>query len=94
MRVYLLATVLICVTTLGCGESKPKPLPGPAPPLTVADWKVLPVEEKYDEATFERLRKQDPKLNTPREWDRFMMEVVMPERRQDIPQEAPGGTGG
>ncbi len=72
----------------GCGgSSRPAPGPvGPLPPLSVEEWKTLPVEEKYDEATFDRLREEDPKLKKQREWDKFMRSVIIPERNKDIPR--------
>jgi hypothetical protein len=81
-RCFALLLVFLCV---GCsGGSSPPTLPSPLPPLTVEEWKSLPVEEKYDEGTFDRLREQDPKLKGDREWARFMKEVVVPERKIDI----------
>lgn len=70
----------------GCGSADPVPT-GPPPPLTVEAWKILPVEEKYDPGTFERLKDGDPKLHSPQAWNRFMAEVVVPERKKDIPSQ-------
>ncbi|MEZ6090075.1 MAG: hypothetical protein R3C05_19015 [Pirellulaceae bacterium] len=79
---------------VGCGdEPTPGPFLGPLPPLTVEQWRQLPVQEKYDESTFDRLREQDSNLQSERVWDKFMKEVVVPERTKDgIP--APGQPAG
>jgi hypothetical protein len=82
VRFFALLFLCLCV---GCDDSSPPTLPSPLPPLTVEEWKTLPVEEKYDEGTFDRLREQDPKLKGDREWARFMKEVVVLERKIDIP---------
>ncbi len=74
---------------LGCGGEAVENTDGPPPPLTVEAWKELPIEEKYDASTFERLKDADPKLQSDREWDKFMRNVVIPERKVDIPG-APG----
>lgn len=47
---------------------------------------MLPIEEKYDAATFERLKDATPDPESPKAWDRFMREVIVPERKRDIPQ--------
>ena len=75
---------------LGCGGDVVDESNGPPPPLTVEAWKELPIQEKYDAATFERLKDADPKLKSPREWDKFMRGVVVPERKVDIP-DTPSG---
>ncbi|WP_417744593.1 hypothetical protein [Rosistilla oblonga] len=81
----LSACVLFAVLS-GCGEEQPPAAPaGPPLPLSVEEWKQLPIEVKYDEATFDRLRDKDPKLQNDRNWHRFMKEVVVPERKLDIP---------
>ncbi len=81
-----LLSLWIIVIALGCdGEPKPpQPLVKP-PPLTVQEWKALPVEEKYDEATFQRLREADKNLHSDRVWQKFMKDVILPERKIDIP---------
>jgi hypothetical protein len=82
----LVACMLMVSVCTGCGD---RSLPPSAPPrlgaLTIDQWKQLPIEEKYDEATFERLRQQDDKLQSDRAWNRFFRKVVIPERMKDIP---------
>lgn len=83
-----LAFVMV-LGVLGCDSGpETKPLPAPPGPLTLQEWKALPVQEKYDGATFDRLRKSDPKLRSDQAWDRFFRAVVIPERKKDLP--APG----
>jgi len=86
-----LPLLLLAFAAVGCGgSSRPEPsIPAPMPTLTIEQWKEMPPEEKYDEATFDRLREADPKLKKRREWDKFMKTVVIPERKIDIPA-APG----
>ncbi|MEX0820282.1 MAG: hypothetical protein WD070_11845 [Pirellulaceae bacterium] len=83
--------LLVASFAVGCGN---EPTPGttpPAPtPLSVAQWRELPVGEKYDEATFARLKMQDPRLQTDRGWHRFMAETVVPERKKDLPDDILG----
>lgn len=59
----------------------------PPPPtvLTLEEWKKLPIPEKYDEGTFDRLRMQDPKLQDDRAWHDYMAREIIPERKKDIP---------
>jgi hypothetical protein len=87
MKPLRLLILVIFLTTIGCAPAEPTP-PQPMPtlpPLTVEAWKTLPVEEKYDEGTFDRLREADPSLRNHRAWNKFMKEVVVPERMLDIP---------
>lgn len=77
--------LLTICTAHGCGN-EPAAVTGPLPPLTVEEWKLLPIEEKYDAGTFERLKDGDPDLKSPKAWDKFMREVIVPERKTDIPQ--------
>lgn len=87
MKPLRLLILLITVTAIGCGSTElpPPQTPATLPPLTLEQWKTLPVEEKYDEGTFDRLRDADPSLKAHRAWQKFMKEVVVPERMIDIP---------
>jgi hypothetical protein len=88
LRHLFVAAVLFAVgLVVGCGEGTPKP-PAPLPPptaLTLEDWKKLPIEEKYDGATFERLKLNDPNLQHPRNWAAYEYQYIIPERKKDIP---------
>lgn len=79
---FLLVTAVFSLTA--CGETDTEPVPQTGP-LTVETWRTLPVSEKYDESSFQRLKENDPKLKSDRAWDKFMREVVIPERKKDIP---------
>jgi hypothetical protein len=84
-RLFVVSCLIAALLT-GCGKELPPPQPlGPPTPLSLAEWKKLPVELKYDEATFERLKLADPKLKSPEAWHEFMVKVVVPERKIDIP---------
>ncbi len=87
MKPLRLLILLITVTTIGCGSTELPPPQSPAmlPLLTMEQWKTLPAEEKYDEGTLDRLRDADPSLKAHRAWQKFMKEVVLPERMLDIP---------
>ena len=51
----------------------------------VIDWKKLEVVEKYEPETLDRLKLNDPMLDKERHWNKFMRDVVVPDRRKDIP---------
>lgn len=93
LTMKLAAAVLACgflILVAGCGgQPAPSPMPDAPTPLSVAQWRDLPVNEKYDEATFQRLRLHDPNLNDERTWQQFMMETVIPERTKDLPDDFP-----
>lgn len=86
MRSFWLFNCLMLCAAMGCGgEIEPRTTPLVLPPLSVEEWKTLPIEEKYDQGTFDRLREADEKLRPDRAWEKFMTEVVIPERQKDIP---------
>jgi hypothetical protein len=68
----------------GCG-GRPADAPRTPAPLSVADWQKLPVEQKYDPETFERLKLGNPKLENQRAWDEFARTVIKPARDKDLP---------
>lgn len=87
----LFTCIAIASVVVGCGGDVTPTTAPPAPtPLGIAEWRELPVAEKYDETTFDRLRLQDPKLKNDRNWARFMVETVIPERKRDLPDDLPG----
>lgn len=78
--------LLITLLLSGCSQKEQGPRPIETPkPLSLADWKGLPIDIKYDEATFERLKLADPKLQDARAWHDFMAKEIIPERKVDIP---------
>ncbi len=55
-------------------------------PLSVEAWMEMDdFIMKYDPATFDRLKKGDPKLEDEKAWEDFMRNVVVPERKIDLP---------
>jgi hypothetical protein len=85
-RSFALVTWACLSLLTGCGRTQQAPQPiQPPTALTVAEWKTLPVDLKYDEATFDRLKLADPKLQTEAGWNEFMLKVIVPERKIDIP---------
>ena len=73
--------------TIGCGQPAETSVAKTNQPLTVDEWKSLDVAEKYAPESLDRLKLNDPKLSSERNWDKFMREVVVPERKKDIPTE-------
>jgi hypothetical protein len=85
-RVVQSGLLLLAFSFAGCGHKQLPPQPLAAPtPLGLAEWKKLPVDLKYDEATFDRLKLADPKLQTEHGWREFMAKEIIPERKIDIP---------
>ncbi len=78
---FLIALLLFA----GCGKAEPAKAGNATGPLSVEEWKVLPISEKYDEMSFTRLKQNRKELQTRAGWDKFMKEVVVPERKKDIP---------
>jgi hypothetical protein len=74
----------VLMAAAGCGKSDPAPTAEEAP-LTVEQWKELPVAEKYEPATFERLKAGDPKLADDRGWAKFTRETLLPAKKKDQP---------
>lgn len=84
-QLLMMSTLL---AALGCGNSDNRPILDeiPAPtPLTVEEWKQLPIVEKYDELSLERLKLNDPKLKNPSAWNAFVKSQILPERKKDFP---------
>lgn len=76
-----LAFVVGLLTVVGCGGS---PAPPPADvPLTVAEWKALPAEQKYQAEAYERLKLGEPKFKDERAWDQFFKSTVVPGRKKE-----------
>lgn len=85
---FALAVMISTGLTAGCGDGGNLKPPAPLPPptaLTLEDWKKLPLDEKYDGATFERLKMNDPNLQHPRNWAAYEYQYIIPERKKDIP---------
>lgn len=78
MRLVFLVGVL---TLVGCGRPAPA-MPGP---LTVDEWKTLPVADKYTAETFERLKAGQPVLETPEGWKAFERTTLIQARKKDFP---------
>ncbi len=75
------AFLLLLMVVGGCGRRLPPP---PSEPLTVEEWKEMPVETKYEIPTLERLKAGEPKLQDDREWARFASKVLVPARKKDL----------
>jgi hypothetical protein len=80
--VFVVGAALVAAVA-GCG-STPATAPGKTP-LTVEQWKTLPVQAKYEVETLERLKLGDPKLQDQRAWDKFTREVLLPAKKKDRP---------
>ncbi len=78
-------SILILVATLtlaGCG----RPMASRPAPLSVSDWRALPVDKKYTAEALERLKEGDPKLQTPEGWEAFSRTTLAQERKKDFPR--------
>lgn len=86
MRIFLV--ILLAAPLSGCGSQRTAETPAAAEgPVSVEQWRELPVEEKYQPETLERLRASDPELEDERAWSRMMRDVVVPARMQDLPDD-------
>lgn len=89
MRSYSTALLLVLAAALltsGCDQVESVPANPPAPtPLSLDEWRKLPMAEKYDEAFLERVRMSKPELKSDRAWKAFMDKEILPERKKDIP---------
>jgi len=85
MNLLKILCLMAALILSGCGDSNSEKTVDTTGPLTVEEWKDLPVSLKYDERSFERLKENDKELQTKKGWDKFMREVVVPERKKDIP---------
>lgn len=77
-----LGSAVMVFAVLGCGSAPHDQ--GPVP-LTVAEWKKLPVAERYTPQTFERLKAGDPTLVDAEGWEKFSRTVLIPQRLRDFP---------
>ena len=81
-----LAILLALTIAIGCGSGKnEKVVVSNDELLTVDLWSSMKVSKKYEFETLERLREHDPKFKNENHWNRLIKEVVVPQRRKDIP---------
>lgn len=85
MKPKVVLALLVIVGLAGCGDLPDAHLASNDQPMNVEMWKVLDVATKYAPETLERLKRSDPKFENERNWIVFMRNVVVPERRKDIP---------
>lgn len=86
MKRFFLLACIGCVLIAGCNSgSDTSNLVQNNEPLSVEEWKMIEGDLKYAPETLDRLKASDPKLNQDKNWERFMRDVVVPERRKDIP---------
>ena len=82
---YRFVALFVACLLLGCSGESDSTANRNDEPITVEAWMKLEAHEKYAPETFERLKKNDPALRDEYNWDQFMREFVVPERRKDIP---------
>jgi hypothetical protein len=85
---FLSSISFFCLLAMFAGCSGQVTPPPPVPTttaLTLDEWKTLPLDVKYDGATFDRLRMTDQRLQDERAWMSFMATHIIPERKKDIP---------
>lgn len=83
--VYTLLILVLACDLTGCRGQSTEPA-AEKTPLSVADWQALPVDKKYTSESLERLRRGDPKLQTPEGWDEFQVTILLPARKRDFPK--------
>lgn len=92
LRPVVLSLLLFPVVLTGCSSSdsgveigKPSVL-AEKPALSIEDWKAMTdITEKYDGATLERLRSDNPELESDKAWAKFEKEVIGPSLVKDRP---------
>ncbi len=72
--------MLLLVLAMGCGSSQQVSNPAEEP-LSLNDWKNMPVAEKYKVTAFERLKTGNPRLQEPEAWDQLLEETVAPAKQ-------------
>lgn len=77
-------TFAVCVLlfTLGCGQVEPDT--GDYSPLSLEAWKEMPLSSKYEVGTLERLKAGNPELYEPREWKKFLRNVLLPMKKSEL----------
>lgn len=80
-----LLALVTAIALVGCGEKPVEADAALTAPLSVEQWKGLPVETKYEVSTLERVKDGDPKFQQQREWDKFLRTVVNPARKKEAP---------
>lgn len=53
-------------------------------PITVEQWKLLPNDQKFDPATYDRLKAKDPSLKKEDNWEELMNEVIAPALKENV----------
>lgn len=66
----------------GCGGKSANP---PAP-LSIAEWKTMPVDQKYTSEALERLKEGEPQLQTAEGWEAFSRTTLAENRKKDFPR--------
>jgi hypothetical protein len=79
LALFILAGVLAAA---GCGA---KPV-GPPAPMSIAEWKTLPVDQKYTAEALERLKQGEPNLQTAEGWEAFSRTTLAEARKKDFPR--------
>ncbi|MCZ2342805.1 MAG: hypothetical protein LC104_13600 [Bacteroidales bacterium] len=75
---------IISAAIIGCDRSESTAPPLEQTPLTQAEWKRLPPEEKYQIVTFERLKFGNPELYDEKKWNRFYRTEILPQQKKDF----------
>lgn len=75
--------LLLTVFASGCGR---KPQSAQKEPLTLAEWKGVPSDVKFEFEALERLKAGNPKFQDDAEWDKFARAVVVPARKKELPK--------
>ncbi|WP_459558084.1 hypothetical protein [Lacunimicrobium album] len=77
----LTALLLTLLVINGCGQTPPPPpplMPADDAVMTLETWNALPENpEKYDPQLIQKLRKDEPRFRSEKEWKTFYKDVVI-----------------
>jgi hypothetical protein len=81
--------ILTLILSLGIGCQRGDSVLNPEDnPLTVEQWQGLPQSQKYEAPVYERLKAGNTALRDERAWYKFNREVIMPQKKRDLPAPA------
>jgi len=83
------AVMCTVAMTAGCSSEQPAPTL-PEGPLTIAEWKELPIEIKFEEEGLKRLREGTPELQDDAAFQKFQETTLKEELKKDAPLKPSG----
>jgi hypothetical protein len=80
-----MTALLVLAGALGLAGCGGKPA-GPPAPLSITEWRAMPVDQKYTSEALERLKEGEPKLQTAEGWEAFSRTTLAENRKKDFPK--------